>query len=539
MARAGRTCLLPGAAKQFACGIIAKPLINNFNQAVKTGFVTIIMVSRQNGGKKITVGNKSSPFYQNRTFVKNFQFGGNNNASASFTLYDASGNDIGVFLDSLYLDSCTASNNTVLVEFGWILQNTDGTVTKYSTADKTYAPYARIDPKAKPNPGGLLGFVVGKIQVQPDAGGGWLYTVELQTLLDKRNRRNKLATPAGTNNHPENLKSASKKALRKICPKGKKNAGAVIFAREDSRGVLTEFGFPNNEGGFQGPRSVWDPNRLSCVGAVRNWFNGQRTDRGLGMTIYTDPSVDTPNIVVLESDPSWCLNPRVKYCPQKSGPKYIYIVNGGDCSPVLQDGFRPTVTYFANARPQGGGTTGMSSKAVQAEGRKVNPCPQNVNNQFQNIEDNAEGIQTLVTVPSAAMNYRFPTDAVEKQAIAINANLIANAGRIMTSNIEADLKIQGNPEYVNIARCQGLQVGIIYMNIPQVYAGQQPGIQGPAQPNQTDWLAQPYVNNTFSRLDYLIQGVSHNIDEGGDYTTTLRVQAIPEQAKKNKKKKNN
>jgi hypothetical protein len=201
--------------------------------------------------------------------------------------------------------------------------------------------------------------------------------------------------------------------------------------------------------------------------------------------------------------------------------------------------FKPTVTYFANARPQGGGTGAMSSKAVQAEGKKVNPCPQNVNNQFQNIEDNAEGIQTLVTVPSAAMNYRYPTDAVEKQAIALNANLIANAGRIMTSNIEADLKIQGNPEFVNLARCQGLQVGIIYMNVQQVYAGQQPGIRGQPQPNQTDWLAQPYVNNTFSRLDYLIQGVSHSIEDNGEYTTTLRVQAIPEQAKKNKKKKNN
>jgi len=538
MARAGRTCLLPGSAQQFACGVIAKPLINNFNQAVKTGFVTIILVNRQKGAKKITVGNQSSPFYQNKTFVKSFSFGGNNDASAQFVLYDASGNDIGIFLESLYLDSCTAVNNTVLIEFGWILQNTDGTVTKYSTADKTFAPYAKLDPKAKPNPGGLLGFVVDRIEVNPDAGGGWLYTVYLSTLLDKRNKRAKLATPAGTNNHPENLKNAAKKALKRICPKGtRQSSGVVLFAREENTGILTEFGFPNNEGGFRGPRSVWDPNRLSCVGAVRNWFNGQRTDRGLGMTIYTDPAIDAPNIVVLEADPSFCINPRVKYCPQKSGPKYIYIVNGGDCSPVLS--FNPKVTYFANAKAQGGGTGAMSSKAVQAEARKNNPCPPNINDPFGAVEASAEGIQTLVTVPSAAMNYRFPTDAVDKQAIALNANLIANAGRIMTSNIEADLTIQGNPEFVNLARCQGLQIGIIYFNVPAVYAGQQPGIQGPPQPDQIDWLAQPNVNNTFSRLDYLIQGVTHNIQENGDYITTLRVMAIPQWAQKKKGTKNN
>ena len=130
------------------------------------------------------------------------------------------------------------------------------------------------------------------------------------------------------------------------------------------------------------------------------------------------------------------------------------------------------------------------------------------------------------------MNYRFPTDAVEKQAGAINANLVANAGRIQSSNIEGELVIQGNPEFVNIARCQGMKLGIIYFNTGMPSVLQQPGVQGiNAQSAPMEWLANPYVNNVFSRLDYQIQGVSHSISENGDFVTKLKVFAVPDSAK--------
>jgi hypothetical protein len=96
MALPGRTCLLPGAAETYACGVIAKPLINNFSQAVKTGFITVVMRSKL-AGKLITVGNRSSPWYQNKTFIKSFEFGGTNDVAAKFTIYDASGNDLVCF----------------------------------------------------------------------------------------------------------------------------------------------------------------------------------------------------------------------------------------------------------------------------------------------------------------------------------------------------------------------------------------------------------------------------------------------------------
>lgn len=530
MALPGRTCLLPGAAETYACGVIAKPLINNFSQAVKTGFITVVMRSKL-AGKLITVGNRSSPWYQNKTFIKSFEFGGTNDVAAKFTIYDASGNDLSVFLDSLYQDSCNAQHNTVLLEFGWILTNSSNIATKFSSADFTYAPYQKINPKAKPNPGGALGFLVKNIKVTADSSGAWVYDVELATLLNRKNGRVRSADPVGSNRHPASIKVASSRTLERTCSqRGVVNNTAVLFARDDGGGLLTEFGFPNSEGGFNGPKSTWDPNRLSSVGAIRGWLNGLRSDRGLGMTVFTDPSVDAANIVVLEGNPEWCQNPRVRYCPQKDSPKYIYIVNGGDCSPVID--FKPSVTYYIAAKAQGGGTGAQSSKQVQASSRRVQACPEFVENSLANPEESAEGLQTSVTVPGASMNYRFPTDAVEKQAGAINANLVANAGRIQSSNIEGELIIQGNPEFVNIARCQGMKLGIIYFNTGMPSVLQQPGVQGiNAQSAPMDWLANPYVNNVFSRLDYQIQGVSHSISENGDFVTKLKVFAVPDSAK--------
>jgi len=526
----GRTCLLPGAAQTYACGVIAKPLINNFSQAVKTGFITVIMRSKL-AGKLITVGNASSPWYQNKTFIKSFEMGGTNDVAARFQIYDASGNDLSTFLDSLYQDSCNAQHNTVLLEFGWIMTNSSGVATKFSSADFTYAPYASINRRAKPNPGGALGFLVKNIKVSVDAQGVCLYDVELSTLLARKNGRVRNAEAVGSNQHPASIKVAASKALERTCnQRGVVNNTAVLFVREDA-GVLTEFGFPRSEGGFAGPKSVWDPNRLSSVGAIRNWLNGLRTDRGLGMTVYTDPSIDAANVVVIEANPEWCQNPRVLYCPQKDSPKYIYIVNGGDCSPVIK--FTPTVTYMAAARAQGGGTGAQSSKQIQSSSRRASPCPEFVNNSLVNPEESAEGLQTHVTVPGASMNYRFPTDAVERQAVAINANLVANAGRIQSTNIEGELEIQGNPEYVNIARCVGMKIGIIYFNVGMPSVLQQPGVRGiNAMSAPMDWLANPNVNNVFSRLDYQITGVSHSISDNGDFTTKIKVMAVPAAAKR-------
>jgi len=236
--------------------------------------------------------------------------------------------------------------------------------------------------------------------------------------------------------------------------------------------------------------------------------------------------IDAPNLVVIEGDLSYCAYPRGTYCGSKPEPLYIYIVNGGNCSPVL--GFTPTVQYQIGAKAIGG-TMGGGNVAQATNFTNKDLCAGYTGNDKINIAA-GEGEQTQGTVSSNMNMWRFPSNTVRETNKALSENLAANSFAIQSSNITAELKIVGNPEYVNLAKCQGWNIGIIFINQPQVNQ-QNKFVQGPPPDENFEWLAYPPVNKTFSRLDYMIMGVSHSIDESGDYTTTLRLQAVPVQAR--------
>lgn len=538
-------CLLPGPARQFACGTIATPNIGGQTNAVRTGFVNIIMVVRTSSGapKYLRMGNKSSPWYNNSAFIVDFNFGGENDAKGDFTIYDGSGNDLSTFLTALYEDSCKAQTNTILVDFGYVFQSIDNKPKFLGTngfIEDQYKSFKRggFSPPANTTPPDLqaggnipyqhwLGFVVNKIEVLAPAQGdnantGWRYKVKLESLLSKRSTKKLLAKPYGSTNGMMSIKDATKEAVADGCGSAKNNQSQVYFIREDTPGVYNEFPFKNSEGGEQGPKNVWDPNRLPCVSAARNWLNSVTTDRGLGVSIYTDPVIDAPNMIILEANPDICTVPNGAYCPgKKSGPRKIYLVGAGDCSPVLD--FQPKIEYSTQARGQGGSSGGgTSSKMVSFAGK--NPC-KNLNGE---LPENQEGIATNASIPSSNVNFRFPSNAANDEVDGVSAQMLANAGRLQTSLITGDLLIQGDPEYVSVTKCQGLQVGIIYVNSPGVASNQR-------YYYADEWLSTPPINGVFSRLDYQITGVSHAIKEDGTYVTTLKVFAVPDQAKKKKK----
>jgi hypothetical protein len=534
-------CLLPGPARQFACGTIATPNIGGQTNATRSGFVNIIMVVKTGAGqpKYIRVGNKSSPWYNNGVYIKEFNFGGENDAKGDFTIYDSTGNDLSIFLTALYEDSCKSKTNNILVDFGYIFQSIDNQPKMRGTSgfiEDQYKAFRRggYSPPVNQTPPGLnaggninqqnwLGFVVNKIDVSSD-GAGWVYKVSLSSLLDRRSSRKLLAKAYGSSNGLMSLKDAAAQAVNDGC--GTENvSGQTYFIREDTPGVYSEIKFKNSEGGANGPKNVWDPNRLPCVSAVRNWLNSISTDRDLGVTLYTDPIIDAPNLIVMEAPADICSVPNGAYCPgKKSGPRKIYLVNAGDCSPVID--FKPTVQYSTQARGQGGSSGGAtSSKMVSFAGK--NPC-RKLNG---DLPENQEGIATNAAIPSSNTNFRFPSTAADEEVKGISAQMLANAGRIQTSLIQGDLTIQGDPEYVSVTKCQGLQVGIIYINSPGVASKER-------YYYADDWLSNPPVNPVFSRLDYQITGVSHAIKEDGTYVTTLKVFAVPDQAKPKAKTRN-
>ena len=359
MAYPQNTCFLPNTARPYACGTIATPQINGQNVALRSAYVNIIMVVKSASGqpKYIRVGNKSSPWYNNGAFIQNFKFGGENTAGGSFTIYDGTGNDLSTFLNALYEDSCTTNTNTILVDFGYIFQGINNQPIMHGASSfikDSYKGWKLRDqppPRLNKTPAQLLGgeaipsinwlgFVVSKIDVKPNEGG-WEYTVSLSTLIDKKSMRKLLSRAYGSSSGLLSLKKAANQAIKDGCG-GDPSAGAVYFAKQGPDGGFNDLEFSNAEGGEEGPKNVWDPNRLPCIGAIRNWLNSLRTKDGLGVTLYTDPVIDTPNLIVMEASPDICSPPNGAYCPgKKSGPHKIYLVNAGDCSPVIS--FEPTV----------------------------------------------------------------------------------------------------------------------------------------------------------------------------------------------------
>jgi hypothetical protein len=558
-------CGLPTAALRYSCGKLATPYFTgnglDFYQCIKTGFVTITLAlgdeTKNISQKTITVGNQSSPYYNNSTYITQFSFGGSTGPGCEFTIYDSSGNDISAFLQGLFRDSCTAVKSNVLVDFGWILMDQDNNVgarvtngkqreyrwrsAQYTQQARPYYgskyPYASVNDVTgeiyqdygKSNLANRLGFTVSNLEVSANSNGTWEYKIKCVTLLDNRAQKRLQGRSFGSSRNPVALKRAVAQLVGDGCRDRSQNvpeAAVLWISPGDTPGTSQEIKFSNSEGGEEGPAAAWSPNRQSSTVAARNWTTPINTDRGLGMTMYSDPVIDVPNLVFLEADPEICTNPRAQYCAAKVQPKLIYVVNGGNCSPVLE--FNPSVSYTLAARAQGG-TSGSGSVAKQTNFQPRDVCRNYRGSDKVEVNNTSEGIQTNGVVQENSNMWRFPTVAPEKINQAVSANLLANATALQNSLIEGDLKIMGDPQYVNVAQCQGETIGIIYINNPGVSDGLAAGGTGPRNQN-FDWLAYPQVNSVFSRLDYRIMGVSHSIDSSGVYTTTIKVQATPDQA---------
>lgn len=491
-----RECKLPYEATFYTCGILAKPL----QASVKSAFVNLILYDEN---RFIGVGNKSSPLFNNRIFIKSLNFGGATSQGAEITIVDTSGNDFNVFLNNLYKDACTSRANNCLLEFGWLLMTCNGQSFKYSTANVGKSIYA--SPEIKRNPNGLMGFVLDSLEVSSDASGCWVYNLKLIAAANALTK-SKVAQPVGTDNHKLPLKLAANQMLRRVCKDTRRQSQAKAHFFRDNETFFEPYGFLNSEGGYFGPKSVWDANRTNPVAALRNWMNSVTTDRRLGTTFYTDPSIAEANLIALEADDRIC-DPNINSICAQRGRKarLVYLVNAGDCTPVID--FKPKVKYSVSGKVQGGGASTTSAKTVRAR-----DCRRS------GINDTV-GIQTQVTVPGASINFRAPNNAIDSEAYAMGANFVANASRIQATNIEADLQIEGDPRFTSIAAAQGYPIAIVYFNNPAIRS------TASAANLTCDWLAYPVVNNVFSSTEYNILGCSHSIGEDGVYNTTLKVQA--------------
>jgi hypothetical protein len=523
-----RECKLPWEAAPYLCGTLAKPL----KGASKSGFVNCVIVKN---GKfvVITMGNKSSPFFNNKLFVKSFTLGGQTAPSAEITILDSSGNDFNVFFSSIWKANAKPSARLYFyIEFGWIINDCNGQTYVFSTASVTRAPYfaAGRSARVRRTPSGFLRFGVQEIDVSEVSAGAMEYKIKL-VMESEMMSIEKSPVPIGRSEHKVPLKKAAEQAL--VAPInaaldaagiGERQDGNVVFARfvapgqvGNSVGIFQEYNFLASDGGKYGPASIWDSNRTNPILSLRQWMVSMGTDRNLGVTLYADPTIDNPNVVMLEADARiFCDHNKNPFCKANDpalkkavkgksinkNPKYIYLINASDCSPVLD--FKPNVKYFTSQKP--------NPKGSNSFGRK-NARPQDCdkNNPGQNA-----GARAQITVPTANLNFRAPQNAMDAEANAFNLNIDSDF-RLLQNGFEVDLKIEGNPEFTSLEGINGYPLGIIYFNRASVISVNTKGNQ------QCEWLAYPAVNKSLSSTNYMIKAASHTIAENGEFTTTLKL----------------
>lgn len=457
----------------FGCGHPQEPL----DGAVFSPFVIIKFYVNGQGSKTITVGNASSPPY-NSAAITSFTYGfvpGTNGWGADFEIIDQGG--------VIAYDIIAAVNKSIIrigdetkatsFDFGWIITSCDAAGGQTQTVKKASQ-------------------ILGELH-------GYINEIEQSFEGGKIRLKFKVTAPTAKANSvhydgsmfDEDEKGSLREAIERLFTENAlKYPGGVKFLDKD--GLEGEFQF--EIGGKDGPKGAWPMMQLNPIAIARAWLSSVVTKDKKGILVYYDP---TDASIVFQEDP---ILDKPQCCLNTIG---TYIVNGGNCSPVIE--FTPKINWQSTGAQGAGGSANGAS-----DGKEIlNP----------NLDLEERSGPTIGPVAQQhELMWRDPQDLALGAAFGNAAHIKANAFRELGTPIgfEAELKIHGNPEYTNSFDLVGSTVAIIVVNPFHIGDDCKWNVAG------GDFLAYSACNAVLSNQNYLIKGVSHQIS-GGSYTTTLNV----------------
>lgn len=459
---------LAGCIKKFGCvrgnqNAVKKPVDGD----IVTPYVKLYFGDPKN--PEITVGNNSSPKWENTACIQSFELGSSADIGFSVTITDQQGGAFHLFMEKL--NKCMARSSSeykMAAEWGWIVSNCDGSKKIISSPKVVTLPTA-CD----------ISFADGKVKF--NIVGNSL----MKSVFVTRN-----SEIQGTSKAKKTLKDA----IRNLCENTEPKFG-VKFIRINKDGSPSEYEFAND------PKSVWSSDGQHKLAIIQKWLESFVTDRNKGIVPLWDASSDKPQLILLE-DPLPGYGESKDPCANSIG---TYIVNGGKFSPVIS--FTPKIDWIITI-PQlatGGQVPGSGSGKIVV---KKNTIQTEESGSNQSIPPNPFSWDVYGARPS--------TEEVSKTE---NAQSKANAVfDPMLKPITAELKIQGDPteNFVHPYNFKGKYLSIIVINPFQLFGSQTDASGCP------EWLAQPGCNEILSNKSWLITGCSHQIKEGS-YTTTVQL----------------
>jgi hypothetical protein len=436
---------------EYGCDDVKNPI----DGAIFSPFVRLYL-----GSTFITNGNESSP-NSNHAAISSFEYGfqpGSIGFGANFEIIDQGGTMYKQIVDAINKTATLAEeeNRNISFDFGWIIQRCDSPVPQLMVSEeRIYGLITKVD--------------------QTFEGGNIKLKFKLEAPGTATTAHTDLANTIGADDDKVNLKNAIRELFTEHTPRFEK----VTF--EDQYGK-EEFEFAASDGGKDGPRSSWPVNQQNQITASRSWLNGLTTKDGNGILITYNPC-----------DGSICFKekPTTENCCASS--LATYIVNGGNCSPVLE--FNPSITWgpFGNEPGRGGIAGSNDGSCVYME-----PTVE---------EKQKAGTKTSATVNISDSLWRTPQEQAEKTAQAVAAHLEANSSVEVLPGFNAELKIHGDPTYYQPLFLIGRTISIVVINPFHVN-------------DKCTWIASPNCNPVLSNKAYMIHGVSHQIS-GGSYVTTM------------------
>lgn len=411
----------------------------------------------------LTVGNSSSP-PDNHAAIKTFEYGFTTGLGVGFKVevLDQGGITYRRLIDAINKTTSLSLDDTVncSVRFGWVITKCDGStslVTNEDSGDKLYFMPNTMQTQFE---NGLIKFTFEGVSMV----GRWAETRLTKTL--------------GSEDNKMPLKQALRELFTEYDPKVKE----VRFKNKDGG----ELEFANSDGGAEGPKGVWPMDQQNAPAIARKWLSALTTKDKLGILMLYDP---TGPYVIFQENPD-----ATDCCTNSLG---TYIVNGGNCSPVLS--FNPEMNWAKGLGAAGGGAT--SGAASGDSNELIKP----------NIKIERVGTQTGPAVQQHEWMWRNPDEMALKNADAIAAHLEANSKYEALPNMQAELKIMGRPDLGDPIKMVGKTVSIIVIN--PFYISTQ----------NCSWITKSNCNRVLSNKKWFITAANHQINNGS-FVTTLKVQ---------------
>jgi len=456
-------CLV-GCEADFFCGMINKTV----NGDSVAPYAKLFFGDPEN--PDITVGNNSAPAWNNTAIIKSLQIGASDGAGVRVEVLDELGGSFHLFVEKI--SKCmerTKDESIMGVEWGWIVSNCDG------------SNYVVRSPKVYFLPIHLeVNMADGKIKFVIEGADS------MQAVFAARHD-----DIEGDDKLKVSLKAAIIALANKKSPKF-----TVDFLRKEKNGTLTTFGFKEGKNGM-GPEDVWDCDGQHKLATIQKWIEPFRTDRNKGIISMWDASEPgNPRLILMEDPQSDC-DEGESPCSSSLG---TYIVNGGNCSPVIS--FNPTINFvegFAHLTTGGNSGGAGSGETVKSEKKCIS------------AQDTQTGILQSIPVTKNAWNAFGPKNSTKESMKGQAAHIRANLAQ---KEIKAELRIQGDvrEEFVHPKLMKDKFVSLIVINPYHIF-GEDCG----------DWLAQPGCNEILSNRSWRVMGCDHMIKEGS-FVTTLQLQ---------------